>query len=420
MKILVITNLFPNNKEPNRGVFNRQQVAELAKLCEVEVVAPVAWHRARGIAEEEPLILTLSPEGRGNKGEGDLTVYHPRYFMVPKIGRALYGFFFYLGIIRKVREIYKTFKFDMILATWAYPDGFGAALVSNALKKPLVIKVHGSDVNITSEYFLRRKMMVYAFKRAQKIIAVSSALKQKITELGIPGRKIEVITNGVDTGLFKPMDKIECRKKLNLPLDKKIILFVGNLEKVKGIDLLVEAMRGLPEDVYLVVVGKGSLKNTLMSNSRHCERVKRTKQSYEIASLAFGLLAMTKEKSLTMAHEMEDRIWFFGARPHDEIPVWMNAADVFCLPSRNEGCPNVILEALACGTPIAASNAGGIPELIKSKEFGILVSTEDSNALEQGINRCLASGRDKNKSRDSVLNMSWQKNAEQIFNLLNG
>ena len=120
MKILVITNLFPNNKEPNRGVFNKQQMAELAKLCEVKVIAPVAWHRAKGILDEEKI-------------EG-LKVYHPRYFMIPKIGRSLYGFFFYFGIIGKIKKIYEIFKFDMILAAWAYPDGFGAALVSHALK----------------------------------------------------------------------------------------------------------------------------------------------------------------------------------------------------------------------------------------------------------------------------------------------
>ena len=372
MKILVITNLFPNNKEPNRGVFNKQQMTELAKLCEVKVIAPVAWHRAKGILYEEKI-------------EG-LKVYHPRYFVIPKIGRSLYGFFFYFGIIGKIKKIYEIFKFDMILATWAYPDGFGAALVSHALKKPLVIKVHGSDVNIASQYFLRRKMITYTFRRAEKIIAVSRDLKEKIIKLGISERKIEVISNGIDTDLFKPMDKIECRKKLSLPLDKKIVLFVGNLEKVKGIDILVEAMKGLPEDIYLVVVGNGRLKGKLD----------------RIAS-AYGL-AMT----------------FIDAKPHYEIPLWMNAADVFCLPSRNEGCPNVVLEALACGTPIAASRVGGIPEIIDSKEKGILVAAGAISELSDGINKALEKKWDKGILRQSVLNYDWTENARRVSEALAG
>ena len=383
MKILVITNLFPNNKEPNRGVFNKQQITELAKLCELQVVAPVAWHRARGITKEEEICGT---QGRQDTKTQGLKVYHPRYFMIPKIGRSLYGFFFYFGIIGKVKEIYETFKFDMILATWAYPDSFGAALVSHALKKPLVIKVHGSDVNLSSKYLLRRKMISYAFKKAEKIIAVSNALKEKIISFGIPGEKVEIIQNGINTELFKPMDKVECRKKLSLPLDKKIVLFVGNLEKVKGVDILLDAVKNLPEDIHLVIVGNGSL----MKNA----------------------IRITQDAELT------NRISFIGSRPHNEIPAWMNASDVFCLPSRNEGCPNVVLEALACDVPIVASKVGGIPELIKGEEYGILVPSQDSSALQEGIKRCLELRWDRNKLRESVLNMSWQKNAESLFHVL--
>lgn len=340
----------------------------------MKVVAPVPWHHFSKLPFRETI--------------DGFDVYHPRYFMMPRIGRTLYGVFFFLSVFKDVEQIDEQFRSNAILATWAYPDGFGSALVNRVLKKPLVIKVHGSDVNLSSKYLLRRKMISYAFKKAEKIIAVSNALKEKIISLGIPGEKIEVIPNGIDIELFKPMDKAECRKKLSLPLDKKIVLFVGNLEKVKGVDILVEAMKGLPEDACLVIVGEGSL-----TQDTKTQRHKDTR--------------------------LKDRITFAGAKPHSEIPIWMNAADVFCLPSRNEGCPNVILEALACGVPIVASKVGGILELIKGEEYGILVPPQDSSALQEGIKRCLELRWDRNKLRESVLNMSWQKNAEQFFHVLN-
>lgn len=375
MKILIITNLFPNSQEPTRGIFNKQQFAELAKLCELKVVAPIPWHRFSKAPDRETI-------------EG-IDVYHPRYFMIPKIWHSLYGIFFFISLLGKIKEISRDFKFDLIFATWAYPDGFGSFLIAKVLKKPVIIKVHGSDVNIYTKSILRKKMVSCALRNSDKVIAVSNALKQKLVAIGVPAEKIQVIPNGVDTELFKPLDQAECRKKLGLPLDKKIILYAGNFAQVKGVDILVEAFGEMVRsrvDILLLLVGDGPLETMLRSRVRE-----------------LGI---------------EGSVIFSRRTTHDSVPCYMNACDVFCLPSRSEGCPNVVLEALACGTPVVATQTGGMPEIIKNGRLGVLVDPENLIALRCGINEALARRWDRDAMRASVAGHSWTDNAKKLFELL--
>lgn len=148
MRLLIITNLFPNRVEPDRAVFNKQQFLALKKYCDFKVVAPV------------PLFQYAPSELPLEEDVNNIRVFHPRYLVIPKICRSLYGWFYYWGIARMVRRIHALFPFDAILATWAYPDAFAAALLAKRLRKPLVIKVHGTDINVATQYFLRRQMIV--------------------------------------------------------------------------------------------------------------------------------------------------------------------------------------------------------------------------------------------------------------------
>lgn len=376
MKILIITNLFPNSKETTRGMYNKQQFMELAKLCELEVVAPIPWHHF----SRTPVKETID----------EIEVYHPRYFMLPKIGRSLYGFFFFISLVGFVKKIYKYFKFDLIVATWAYPDGFGSFLITKVLKKPIVIKTHGSDINIRTKYFLRRKMISYALRNSNKVITVSNALKGKIVEIGVPEDKIAVIPNGVDTDLFKPMNQQGCREILGLPLTTKIVLFIGNLVHIKGVDYLMDAFSQVSvkyDSAILIIVGDGNLKGHFIKKAK-----------------CLGL---------------EGKIKFISRQPHNKIPLWMNACDVFCLPSLNEGCPNVILETLACGKPVVATKVGGIPEIISSEDYGILVTPGNSIELAQGLQKALEKEWNPEKLHQYVSGRDWKANAEEIFRILN-
>lgn len=375
MKLLIITNLFPNRKEPSRGIFNKQQFIELAKLYDVKVVAPMPWHKSGGIPREEII--------------GGIEAYHPRYFMTPKVLRSLYGFFFLFGILAKVKAIQKEFDFDCIFATWAYPDGFASALLATILKKPLVIKVHGSDINLHTKAFIRKRLIKYALNRSCKVIAVTEALKKSMIDLGIPASKIDVIQNGVDSKLFKPMDMNECRKKLNIGRNRKVILFAGNFVPVKGVKYLLEAFASLCEKKYplsLILIGDGPEEKLL------------------------------KERCKTLA--IDDTVKFIGRKAHDEMPEWINSADILCLPSINEGCPNVVLEALSCGKPVVATRVGGLLEIVDSEEVGVLVEPVNPGKLSDALNKALGERWNYAGIRSRAGRFSWPESAARLKNTL--
>jgi len=370
-RVLVITNLFPNNKESTRGIFNKQQFSELAKFCELKLVAPVPFYQKD---------IPLQEEIEGIK------VYHPKYFFTPKILRFLYGYFFYYSLINKVKNIYKDFKFDIILASWAYPDGVGSVLIAKEMNKPIIVKAMGTDINLYTKYFLRRKIISSTLKKADKVIAVSFGLKNRLMQIGIPEDKIEVLLNGVNTELFRPLEQAECRDKFKLPLDQKIILFIGNLVPVKGLEYLIEAfalfLNETKDNISLILVGDGPLKQKLTLK--------------------------TKEFNI------EKNVQFMGKQPYGDIPYWINACDIFCLPSISEGCPNVVIEALSCGKPVVATNVGGIPELVTSKEFGLLVTSKDPNALAKAFHHVFKEDWEHHKIAELIRSNSWAENARKL------
>lgn len=370
MKILIITNLFPNNLEKERGLFNKQQFNALSKLCEIRIIAPLAWTpKSAGVHKEEMI--------------DGIKTYHPTHWVIPKIGRRLLGRFYYDAIKETVKKVHDEFAFDVILATWAYPDCYAASLIAQNYQKPLVCRVHGSDINIGITSPWRSTLMATTFRQAKGIIAVTAALKEKIISLGIEPKKIHVIPNGIDEKLFKKLDKTTCRQKLGFKKEKQYVLFIGNLVEVKGIKYLIEAMKNVPEHIDLNIIGSGELIETLSS---------------QIASLG-----------------LSHRVTLRGRMPHDEIPIWLNASDIFCLPSLNEGCPNVVVEALACGLPIVASNVGGIPELVDERK-GVLVDPADAKALAAAIKNVMSHPHDFNTDQGDRL--SWQDNAKEVLNVL--
>ena len=373
MKLLIVTNLFPNAAEPNRAPFNRQQFTALAKLCELKVVAPIPMfrHSRKQVPEREVI--------------GGIEVFHPRYLAIPKILRITHGPAYFLGIWHTLRTIQRTFDYDAILAAWAYPDAYGAALAARILRKKLIVEVLGSDINFAHQYWLRPAMIRWALSKAERVIAVSRPLKYKVAALGVPEDKITVIANGVNKDVFYFRQKVECRRALGLEAGKKYILYVGNLVEVKGVEYLVRAFRKLSGDqsMELLIVGDGELRKSL-------------------EGLAEDL--GTKEQ-----------VRFKGRRPYDEVPLWLNAADVFCLPSLNEGCPNVVLEALACGTKIVASNVGGVSDIIDAPAKGWLAKACDPDDLA----RQLKSALEAPTSTSAFVTKNWDDNAKALFEVLN-
>jgi glycosyltransferase involved in cell wall biosynthesis len=354
MKILVFTSLYPNNVWPNHGVFIKERMTQFAKIdgCKIKVVAPIPYFPAVKLNWRWKFSRVLHSEVRDG-----VEVYHPRYFMTPKVGMTFYGLFMFLSVLVTVMRIRRNFDFDLIDAHYVYPDGFAAVLLGLFFRKPVVISARGSDINLYAGFPVVRKLLRYTLTKATKIIAVCQALKDAMTALGIPAHKIIVIPNGVDVAKFYCVPKQEAREKIGLPADKKIILSVGGLIPRKGFDLLIKAVhrvmsRADMRDLHLVIVGEGPSREDL--------------------------------KRLASSLGRSNDVWLAGVVPHQELYLWYSAADLVCLASSREGWPNVILESFGCGTPVVAADIWGVPEVIRSGEVGFLTRRTEY-AIAEGI-----------------------------------
>jgi len=382
MRVLVVTKIFPNAKEPLSSPFNRQQFSALKKYSDVEVMATLPWFPgARFFGKWSSAGRVVDVPFRERIAE--LDVKHPRYLYLPKSGYALDGLLYAASLAPAVLAHGKV---DVILAAWAYPDGVGAILLGKALGIPVVVKVHGSDIDVLATQPGPKMNLKLFLPWAARVVAVSRPLRDKVAQLGLPLDRIDLVRNGVDDTLFHPRDRQAARAALGRPDDRRrYIVYVGRLEPAKGVVELASATAAVAAaipDVAFVFVGQGSAQA-------------------EIEKFTQGIA---------------DRMLFVGARPHHEIPLWMSAADVVCLPSHHEGTPNVVLEALACGRPVVATDVGGIPEIFAEGAAGALVPPKDPAALAQAL---IATLRGDNPLAGTPFRPpSWDESARNLHSSL--
>ncbi len=377
-KILAISNLYPYPWEPNRAIFNRQQFEKLAEIADVKVIVLVPWTSAlkkRGLLKQEIK----------NNVEVDYCVYaYP-----PKIGRALYPLFIFLSLLAHVWEI-KKFKPDYMLLSWAFPDAVAGTMLAKLLKIPSIVKVHGSDINVHAEIKERKAQISWAMQYAKGIIAVSQDLKKKILAMGLPDNKVHILYNGIDRSIFYPMDRQKARELSVVGSNKKRILFIGNLKVSKGCNLLLDAFALLAshdKGVELFYIGAGD----------------------QLAVL----------KKFVVENGLDERVHFLGSINHGLLGNWINSSDLLVLPSMNEGVPNVVLEAQACGTPVVATNVGGIPEIV-SPDSGILIPYGDREVLCDALIEGLCRNWDRSKISNNINILSWQNNASKLLSVIAG
>ncbi|MFT4255931.1 MAG: glycosyltransferase family 4 protein [Pseudoxanthomonas sp.] len=330
MKILALTNLYPNPLQPHRAPFNRHLLRMLGQAHELRVIAPTLWLEEWQALRRggKPL-----PPSRRVFNEG-LVIDHPRYWYTPRILRSHYGQFFRASVAGCFRRALREFAPDIVFAPWAYPDGWAAVRLAHAAGLPAVVQVHGSDVRLLDQFGARTKGTRQALAEADGVIAVSAELAGRVAALGADAGKVRTIVDGVDRQRFHPGPRGEARQALRLDDGVRHLLFIGNLLPVKGVDVLLQACQQLQarrRDWRLHLVGDGP-----------------SRAAYERLAQSLGIA---------------DRVDFHGSLPHHELPTWLRAADLFVLPSRSEGIPNVLLEASACATPWIASAVGGIPEI---------------------------------------------------------
>lgn len=347
MRVLAITKIFPNAAEPLSAPFNRQQFAALREHCDLEVMATIPWFPGAGLLSKWSSAGKLAKVPRREHIAG-LDVTHPRTLFVPRLATATWGPL-YAASIAPALAPYRG-KVDVVLGSWAYPDGFASVVAARLLGVPAVVKLHGSDINLIAKLPGPRKLLAWALPKAARVVAVSKPLADEAAALGVARERISIVMNGVDAELFSPRDRDAARAELGLP-SGPIALYVGNLKPEKGpIDLATAwatVKRHVPE-ATLAIVGGGPLKS-------ECERI------------------------------VGDTALVVGPQPLERIPLWMAACTVLVLPSHTEGTPNVVLEALASGRRVVATRVGGVPDLITDAKLGVLVPAKDPDALADAL-----------------------------------
>jgi glycosyltransferase involved in cell wall biosynthesis len=383
MKILVFTSLFPNNISPNHGIFVKERISAVARLdgCEVRVVAPVPYYPPIRVGKR-----SMYSQVRKEEVIEGIQVYHPRYFMIPKVAMAFHGGTMFLSLIPFIKRLRRSFDFDLIDAHYVYPDGFAAVLFGAILNKPVVVSARGSDINEFGFFPIIKRLLRFTIKRSIRSIAVCEALKNEIRRLGIDSTKVSVIPNGVDRKKFFPCPTKEARAALGLPGGRRIVLSVGALIPRKGHDFTIRALKLLMQkhycfDVLLLIVGSGPERGDL-----------------ELLVDSLGL---------------QDHVRFVGEIPHHQLQLWYSGADVCCLASDKEGWPNVILESLACGTPVVATDIWGIPEIIKTDSVGLL-SQRDDDAIAAALHQALNKAWSDKIILEFAEQHTWRRAAESV------
>lgn len=384
MRVLVLSSVFPSEARPTYGVFVRERVRHVAASCEVVVVAPIAWWpfnrwiRGRGYVGM-PLV----------ERQDRLTVYHPRFLCLPGVGKCSDGMLYFLSLLPFVAWLRRRFPFDLIDAHFTYPDGLVGVLLGRVFGLPTVVTVRGTHDVRHSGYALRRPQIRFALRAAAGVIAVSESLRRFVASLGLREGNLRVIPNGVDRSRFFPSDRRAAREALGLPPDRVILLAVGSLVEGKGHHRVVETLpallAGCPDLLY-VALGDGGLGG--------------------------GYRRLLEDM---VAHRgLGEHVRIVPPRPHDEIRLWMTAADLFCLATRSEGWCNAIAEALACGLPVVTTRVGGNAELVQEGRDGFLVPFWDERGFCDAVLRALEAPWDREEIARRAAGRGWDRVGEEI------
>jgi glycosyltransferase involved in cell wall biosynthesis len=371
-RLLIISNLYPLPWQPQRGMFNMQQFSLLADVFDIRVVVPVSF-----------LEWSSRANDIDDNYQGPERWIIP-YFFTPKIFRGFYPLMMRWSLKLKLFSKIKQFDPHYILGSWLYPDGVVAADVANELDIPYLLKAHGSDINVYLDNSARGEKILHACRHARKIIVVSRALKEILMSRGLPDSQIDVLYNGVNGNLFFPHD---VEKNMSV---KKKILFVGNLKRDKGVMELLAAFERLSrrESCELLIAGSGTMRADM--------------------------------ERFTKLHNMDAQVNFLGTLSHDQLPGLMRDATLLVLPSYREGVPNVILEAMASGVPVVATNVGGIPEIVDQGLNGFLVPPRNIEALKAAIDDALIHSWNSEKIVLKSKAFDWRQNILQLKKAIRG
>jgi glycosyltransferase involved in cell wall biosynthesis len=388
LKILSLASVYPNPAEPGLGLFVRARLQQMGQNATIKAIAPV------------PLLDYLHPSQKlrprsavpFRRQDGCLEVFHPRW-LYPPLGTPLNVFCMFARVLPLAARIRKTFPFQVIDSHFGYPEGVVAALLGAALRCPFSVTLRGNELKF-AQYRFRRPLIRWALRRAARVISVSEELRQFAISLGVSPDKTKTIPNGIDPDVFGPRNRQDSRLKYCIPNDSKAIVCVGELVERKGHHLVVHSLkRVLEQGIHAEVWIAGS--------------VGRDGPGYEhvIRALAAKL-------------GLADRVHLLGFVPRAELPTLLSAADVFCLPSSLEGWPNVVHEASACGTPVVATEVGGVPDMLPSEKYGFVVPVGNQDALDSALIQALRKTWDRDTISIWGRSRSWKIVGQEALNEL--
>lgn len=372
MKIVTFTTLFPNAVRPNHAIFVETRLRHLVASGKVQsrVVAPVPWFPLAGKRFGQYGEFARVPAAENRFG---LEVSHPRYPVIPKVGMNLAPMLLARAARATLaRLLDEGYDFDLIDAHYFYPDGVAAVKLGQYFNKPVVITARGSDISLIPQYPVPRKLIQWAAANAAAMITVCDALKTELVALGAAAERITPLRNGVDLQRFQPGERAALRAALGV--SGFALLAVGNLVELKGHDLAIGALPLLP-DATLMIAGGGPERGRL-----------------EALAQALGVAA---------------RVRFLGPVPQAELARYYGAADALVLASSREGWANVLLESMACGTPVVASNVWGTPEVVAAPEAGVLMRERSRQGVADAVGALRAAYPDHAATRRYAEQFSW-------------
>ncbi len=373
MQILTFTTLYPSASRPQHGIFVETRLRKLVESGAVaaRVVAPCPWFPIASARFGEYGVMAQVPRRETRHG---IEVEHPRYPLLPKIGMSTAPIAVFAALLPVLRrQIAMGRDFALIDAHYFYPDGVAAVLLGRALGRPVVVTARGSDLNLIADFRVPRRWIRWAAAKAEGLVAVSSGLRDRLAALGARPDRVRVLRNGVDLAQFRPGDRAAARRGLGLT--RPTLLAVGNLVALKRHKLMVEALALLPE-TDLVIVGDGPQRGAI--------------------------------EALARQRGIPDRVRLLGRLPQERLAQIYQAADLLLLVSTHEGWPNVLLESMACGTPVVVSEIAGIADIVATPAAGLVVAAVTAQRLAAAISDLLAGPPTRAATRAYAEQFDWQ------------
>ena len=382
-RVLSLATLYPNAAAPRFGTFVARSLEALAARGDWQVtvinpigVPPVALGRYRALK-------AAAFDGT----EHGVQVYRPTFALIPKLGGRINPALIARTVMPLARRLHAEAPFDLVDAQFFYPDGPAAARVAAELGLPLSIKARGADIHYWGAQPRAHEQILAASMQAAGLLAVCGALADDMAAIGLPGDKIALHYTGLDRDRFRPLQHTQLRRRLGrelgiaLPDQAPVLATVGALIPRKGQALVIEALSDLPADTVLLLVGRGEDEAAL--------------------------------RSLARTRGVADRVHFLGSLDHDLVPLVLSAADAMVLPSASEGLANAWVEALACGTPLLITDAGGAREVVTAPEAGRIVA-RDPLAIADGVRALLEDPPLREATAALAERFSWQANAAAL------